>query len=75
VPIVALSILAVTPAAKSLVQIEAAIAVDIAAVAHLQIAQPVTHDVDESGNGSTQHAGSDENKPYLARIRNLLDVT
>ena len=73
-PIVTLSILAVAPAAKPLVQVEAAIAVYIAAVSHLQVAEPIAHNVNEGRDGSAQHTSGNQNEPYLARVGNLLDM-
>lgn len=70
----ALRILRIPPAAKSLVQVKTAIPIHVTAIARLQVGKPATRDIDERGDASTQNTGSHQDDPDLARIRQLLQM-
>lgn len=74
-PVVTLCVLAISPAAEPFVQVESTVPIHIATIAHLEVTQPIAHDINESSDGSTQHTGSDQDEPYLTRVRNLLHMT
>lgn len=66
---------ACTPTAKGLVQIEAAAIFDVAAHARLEVAQPITSDVDAGSNTANGNACSYENPPYLAGISDKFELS
>jgi hypothetical protein len=74
-PIVTLRVLRVSPAAEAPVQVKPAIAVHIAAIARLQVCQPIACDIDEGCNSATKDSCGNQNNPDLARVRKLFDVS
>ena len=74
-PVMAVRVLLVAPATKALVQVKSPVAIDIAAVARLQVSQPIARDVNESSNAAAQNARSDQDQPYLAGVGQLLDIS
>ena len=72
VPIVALLRLRISPAAKRLVQVEAAVSFSPMAIARLEIGQPITGDINKSSYAPTQDTSGNQNNPHLAGIRKLL---
>jgi hypothetical protein len=75
-PVFALRVLAISPTAEPFVQVKLSVRsrIGVATESRLQIAHPVANHVDESCNSSTQYSSSDQDDPYLACIRNLLEV-
>jgi hypothetical protein len=63
------------PTAEALVQPKAPIAIDVMAVSRLEICKPITRNVDEGCDASTQYSRSDQDDPHLAGIRKLLQIT
>jgi len=69
-----LGILHISPAAKPLVQVKAAIPIHVTAIPRLQIGKPAARDIDEGRDPSTQNTGSHQDDPDLARISQLLQM-
>jgi hypothetical protein len=63
-----------SPTTEALVQVEPPVSINIVTVTRLEICKPITGHVDKGCNTSAQYAGSNQNDPDLACIRQLFDM-